>query len=115
MIFNHLTFVDRLPGPGDIVAFVNTAAYQMDLSASAALMQRQPSRAVVRARGRRVGRARRPRGGGGMLYQHITELIGNTPLLRLDPARHGLGASTYTPNWSTATRSARSRTGSPGA
>jgi len=24
-----------------------------------------------------------------MLYQHITELIGNTPLLRLDPARHG--------------------------
>ena len=23
-----------------------------------------------------------------MLYQHITELIGNTPLLRLDPARH---------------------------
>jgi len=25
-----------------------------------------------------------------MLYQHITELIGNTPLLRLDPARHGV-------------------------
>ena len=25
-----------------------------------------------------------------MLYQHITELIGNTPLLRLDPARHGI-------------------------
>lgn len=25
-----------------------------------------------------------------MLYQDITELIGNTPLLRLDPARHGL-------------------------
>lgn len=25
-----------------------------------------------------------------MLYQHITELIGGTPLLRLDPARHGL-------------------------
>lgn len=25
-----------------------------------------------------------------MLYQHITELIGNTPLLRLDPAGHGL-------------------------
>ncbi|MFC4128177.1 pyridoxal-phosphate dependent enzyme [Nocardia rhizosphaerae] len=25
-----------------------------------------------------------------MVYQHITELIGNTPLLRLDPAGHGL-------------------------
>ncbi len=25
-----------------------------------------------------------------MLYHHITELIGNTPLLRLDPARHGI-------------------------
>ena len=25
-----------------------------------------------------------------MLYQHITELIGNTPLLRLDPAGHGV-------------------------
>ena len=49
MIFNHLTFVGRLPEPGDIVAFVNTAAYQMDLSASAALMQRQPAKAVVRA------------------------------------------------------------------
>ena len=49
MIFNRLTFVDRLPEPGDIVAFVNTAAYQMDLSASAALMQRQPAKVVVRA------------------------------------------------------------------
>jgi cysteine synthase/rhodanese-related sulfurtransferase len=27
-----------------------------------------------------------------MLYQHITELIGNTPLLRLEPARHGIEA-----------------------
>jgi cysteine synthase/rhodanese-related sulfurtransferase len=25
-----------------------------------------------------------------VLYDHITELIGNTPLLRLDPARHGI-------------------------
>ena len=49
MIFNHLTFVDRLPRPGDIVAFVNTAGYQMDLSASAALMQRQPRKAIVRS------------------------------------------------------------------
>ncbi len=49
MIFNRLAFVDRVPGPGDIVAFINTAAYQMDLSASAALMQRLPGRVVVRA------------------------------------------------------------------
>ncbi len=51
MIFNHLTFLDRVPGPGDIVAFVNTAGYQMDLSASGALMQRQPGKAVVRGTG----------------------------------------------------------------
>ena len=25
-----------------------------------------------------------------MVYQHITELIGNTPLLKIDPAVHGL-------------------------
>ena len=47
MIFNHLTFVERLPGPGDIVAFVNTAAYQMDLSASEALMQRRAAKVAV--------------------------------------------------------------------
>ena len=51
MIFTHLTFVDRLPEPGDVVAFVNTAAYQMDLSASAALMQRQPAKVAVRGTG----------------------------------------------------------------
>ena len=51
MIFTHLTFVDRLPEPGDVVAFVNTAAYQMDLSASAALMQRQPAKVAVRGAG----------------------------------------------------------------
>jgi len=49
MIFNRLTFVDRTPEPGDIVAFINTAGYQMDLSASAGLMQRQPAKAVIRS------------------------------------------------------------------
>jgi len=48
MVYSHLTFLDRVPGPGDMVAFVNTAGYQMDLSASGALMQRQPAKAVVR-------------------------------------------------------------------
>ncbi|MGO8888652.1 MAG: alanine racemase [Streptosporangiaceae bacterium] len=52
MIFNHLTFVERLPGPGDIVAFVNTAAYQMDLSASEALMQRRAAKVAVESSGR---------------------------------------------------------------
>jgi len=47
MIFNHLTFVERIPGPGDIVAFINTAAYQMDLSASGALMQRRAAKVAV--------------------------------------------------------------------
>ena len=47
MISNHLMFVERLPGPGDIVAFVNTAAYQMDLSASEALMQRRAAKVAV--------------------------------------------------------------------
>jgi diaminopimelate decarboxylase len=47
MIFNHLTFLDRIPAPGDIVAFVNTAAYQMDLSASAALMRPPPPKVVA--------------------------------------------------------------------
>ena len=49
MVFSHLTFIDRVPEPGNIVAFINTAAYQMDLSASGALMQREPAKAVVRA------------------------------------------------------------------
>jgi diaminopimelate decarboxylase len=38
MISNHQVRLPRLPLPGDLVVFVNTAAYQMDLSASQALM-----------------------------------------------------------------------------
>lgn len=61
MITNHVTFVDRIPEPGDIVAFVNTAGYQMDLSASRALMQRWPQKAVVRGvSGGFIGHADRP-------------------------------------------------------
>jgi hypothetical protein len=97
MIFNHLTFVERLPVPGDIVAFINTAAYQMDLSASGALMQRREGgRREQRQRLRRPRRRRGPGGGGPVLYCDITELIGNTPLLRLDPGKHGIdGAELY--------------------
>lgn len=34
LIYRHLTYLPRLPKPGDILAFVNTAAYSMDFSAS---------------------------------------------------------------------------------
>lgn len=51
MVFNHLTYLDRLPDPGDLVVFVNTAAYHMDLSASDALMQRKPAKVEVVAGG----------------------------------------------------------------
>lgn len=48
MISNHLVRLPRLPLPGDLVVFVNTAAYQMDLSASQALMHpRLPKVAAV--------------------------------------------------------------------
>jgi len=47
MIYQHATYLDRLPEPGDLVVFVNTAAYQMDLSASAALMYPSPARLAV--------------------------------------------------------------------
>jgi diaminopimelate decarboxylase len=49
MVFNHKTWLDRLPLPGDFVVFPNTAGYQMDLSASQALMKPRPPRlAAVR-------------------------------------------------------------------
>ncbi len=47
LVFAHLTFLDALPRPGDLVVFVNTAAYQMDLSASTALMHPPAARVAV--------------------------------------------------------------------
>jgi diaminopimelate decarboxylase len=53
MVSNHQVRLPRLPLPGDLVIFVNTAAYQMDLSASQALMHpRLPKLAAVRRNGR---------------------------------------------------------------
>ncbi|MGC9665388.1 hypothetical protein ACNTMW_02395 [Planosporangium sp. 12N6] len=50
MVSNHKTWLARLPLPGDLVVFANTAGYQMDLSASQALMRpRPPKLAAVRA------------------------------------------------------------------
>ncbi|NJC72465.1 decarboxylase [Planosporangium thailandense] len=49
MVSNHKIWLERLPLPGDLVVFVNTAGYQMDLSASQALMRpRPPKLAAVR-------------------------------------------------------------------
>lgn len=39
MIMNRLVVLDQYPAPGDAIVFTNTAAYQMDLSASDALLQ----------------------------------------------------------------------------
>jgi diaminopimelate decarboxylase len=39
LICRHLTFLKRLPEEGDLVAFINTAGYYMDFSASQAIMQ----------------------------------------------------------------------------
>jgi diaminopimelate decarboxylase len=51
MVTNHRTWLEHLPLPGDLVVFVNTAAYQMDLSASDALMQPRAKKVAVLARG----------------------------------------------------------------
>lgn len=39
LIYRHKTFLKALPKPGDLVAFVNTAGYFMDFSASESIMQ----------------------------------------------------------------------------
>lgn len=39
LICRHLTFLSKLPEPGDLVAFLNTAGYFMDFSACSAIMQ----------------------------------------------------------------------------
>jgi diaminopimelate decarboxylase len=51
MISNHLVRLPRMPSPGDLMVFVNTAAYQMDLSAAEALMHPRPPKVAARLRG----------------------------------------------------------------
>lgn len=51
MISNHLVRLPKLPLPGDLVVFVNTAAYQMDLSATEALMHPRPPKVAAARRG----------------------------------------------------------------
>lgn len=38
LIYRHLTYVKKLPKPGDLVVFVNSAGYFMDFSASTSIM-----------------------------------------------------------------------------
>jgi len=47
MIYQHKTFLEDKPEPGDIVVFANTAAYQMDISASQALMHKRLQKYVA--------------------------------------------------------------------
>jgi diaminopimelate decarboxylase len=47
MVYAHKTWLEKLPLPGDLAVFVNTAAYQMDLSASEALMHPKAPKIVV--------------------------------------------------------------------
>jgi len=47
LVFTHTTYLDGLPDPGDLVVFPNTAAYQMDLSASQASMHPRPVRVAA--------------------------------------------------------------------
>jgi diaminopimelate decarboxylase len=51
LVLQHRVHLAAVPRSGDLVAFVNTAAYQMDLSASRALLQPGPTRVVVHADG----------------------------------------------------------------
>lgn len=52
MIYTHKTFLEKLPQPGDLVIFINTGAYQMDLSASDALMKPRPQKVAVAKKGK---------------------------------------------------------------
>ncbi len=51
LITRHQTYIPRLPEPGDLVAFINTAAYFMDFSASEAIMQPLAKKVAVFKRG----------------------------------------------------------------
>lgn len=51
LIYRHQTFLARLPQPGDLVAFVNTAGYFQDFSATSAIMQPIARKVAVVERG----------------------------------------------------------------
>jgi diaminopimelate decarboxylase len=46
-IYKHKTFIDQLPQPGDLIIFVNTAAYNMDFTESETIQQRIAKKIAV--------------------------------------------------------------------
>ncbi|WP_405181402.1 decarboxylase [Nocardia sp. NBC_01377] len=50
LITNHMVWLPRRPRPGDLLAFPNTAAYHMDLSAAAASRHHPPAKVAVTRR-----------------------------------------------------------------
>lgn len=46
LIYRHATFVQKVPEPGDLVVFINTAGYSMDFSTTNSIMQ-PPARKVA--------------------------------------------------------------------
>lgn len=54
LIFRRQVYLPRLPKAGDILAFINTAAYMMDFSASESIMQPRARRVAIRRDGRFV-------------------------------------------------------------
>jgi diaminopimelate decarboxylase len=52
LIYRHATFLQKLPEPSDLVAFVNTAAYAMDFSSSQAIMQPSARKVAVATEGK---------------------------------------------------------------
>ncbi len=47
LVLRHMTFLKRLPREGEIVAFLNTAAYAMDFSATDSIMQPRARKVAV--------------------------------------------------------------------
>ena len=98
LITRRTVFLPRLPRSGDLLAFANTAGYCMDFGATHAQQQPMARKVAVYEEnghlavvpGRAVLAARPYGGPAGMRYDNITDAIGNTPLVRIDPAVHGL-------------------------
>lgn len=51
MVTTHKTFLTKVPKAGDIIVFINTAAYQMDLSASSAMGILPPQKIAITTEG----------------------------------------------------------------
>lgn len=50
LVYRHMTYIAKLPNPGDLVVFVNSAGYFMDFSASTSIMQPVAKKVAVMER-----------------------------------------------------------------